>query len=120
MYSRHGEYVDIKTDKNSNLVLTLNRKSARSIKKELLSKGDNDALYELLEDHLCNGLDWVKPEDIATLTDAPILSDVLEQDDNGKVTSCDYVWWYPDYQIKNPVAELFEHGTITFDFEHGE
>ena len=120
MYSRKGEFVNIATDKNSNLILTLNRKSARFIKQEVLGKSDDDALWQLLEDHLCNGLEWVKPEDIAALTDSPIFSDVVEQDDDGIVTACDYVWWYPDYQIKNPVAELFEHGTIMFSFEHGE
>ena len=37
----------------------------------------------------------MRPEDIGALTDAPILSDDIEYDDEGEVVRVGAVYWYP-------------------------
>jgi hypothetical protein len=76
--------------------------------------GTDAMLYDLLEDHLCNGWEWIRPEEIGALTSAPIFSDDCGRDEDGMLTQVGAVYWFPDYQIKSPVEELFRHGSVSF------
>jgi hypothetical protein len=115
MYKRNGFYTNITTDGRRNLVITLNREALEEWS-DLLDKGDNAGLLELLEEHLTNGLEQVHPEEIGALTDSLIFSDVVERDEDNKITSCDYVWWYPNYQVTSPLDELKENGKVIFTY----
>jgi hypothetical protein len=117
MYKRNGFYTNITTDSRRNLVITLNKEAFEEWG-DLLSqdKGDYNTFYELLEEHLTNGLEWINPDDLGAMTDAPILSDVVERDEDNKITSCDYVWWYPNYQVSSPLDELKENGRVIFTY----
>lgn len=76
--------------------------------------GTHEALYRLLEDHLANGWEMVQPEEIGALTSAPILSDEIERNEEGKITSADRVYWYPSYQVSDVIAELRAQGMVLF------
>jgi len=72
------------------------------------------ALYDLLEGIIANSdIDWIQPEEIGALTDAPIFGHV-DRDDQGKVVNVGHVWWYPDYMVSDPIEELATKGTVTF------
>ena len=70
-------------------------------------------LYDLLEDHLCNGWDWIRPEEIGALTSAPILSDECSRNDEGEITSIGAVYWHERYQIESATNELLTTGHMT-------
>ena len=84
---------------------------------QAIAAADLDAdskLGEMIEWQLGNGWSWVRPEDIGALTDAPILSDDIEYDDHGGVVSVGVVYWYPHYDVSDPVAQLLANGYVDF------
>lgn len=58
----------------------------------------------------------VLPEWIGALTDAPIFSDELDYcgGDSDRVRSVGRVWWFPDYQILDPMQILLDTGEVIF------
>jgi hypothetical protein len=75
---------------------------------------DVAAWFELLEYHLCNGWDSLRPEEIGALTACPfIVSDDVQRDDQGRVTRVGKVYWYEQYAIDSPVEELARNGSVT-------
>jgi len=61
-----------------------------------------------------NGWSFVRPEDVGALTDAPIISEDVDTDDQGNVRNVGTVYWYPEYDVRDPVAQLLENGYIEF------
>jgi hypothetical protein len=117
---RIGYYTNLQTDKDNDLIITLNRKNAKGMSKERKIKSEDEVLQDLLEDHLSNGLDWIYPEDVGALTNSPIISDVAEYNDQGELISCDYLWWFPNYQVTDLIKELFKTGKLVFTYEKAE
>lgn len=116
--NRKGYYTNLSEDENRNLVITLNKKAAKEIRKEMLSNGDErQTLWVLLEDHICNSeLEFVLPEEVGALTDSAILSDSAVRNDQGDLIKCDYAWWFPNYAVSNPVEELYKYGKVVFTY----
>lgn len=56
-------------------------------------------------------LEWIAPEAIGALTDAPILGVVRYDGNGGEVYK---VWWYPNYMVRSPVQDLLEDGVCIF------
>jgi hypothetical protein len=113
----HGSYVDLEKAADGNLHIHLHRGGRRhfaEIREQRDAFGINTALHALLEDHLCNGWEMVPPEDVGALTAAPILSDEIARDDDGRVTEAGRVYWYPDYQVRDEIEELREHLILVF------
>ena len=98
------------------IILTPN---GRQELQDRLDNGDNidtdSTLQDLLEDHLGNGWEWVQPEELGALTSAPILSEDCRRDDEGWLIEVGAVYWFPNYQILSPVAELLRVGHVSFD-----
>lgn len=110
-----GRYITLKELDNGNLSLTLTKEG----EEELLDKGENinedeKLLQELLEDAFGNGWTYIYPEQIDALTNAPIIGYDVEIDDKGVLVNVDKVWWYPDYQIKNPIEVMLRDGSVEF------
>lgn len=76
-------------------------------------EGIND-LPELFESArlIGNGWSFIAPEDIGALTAAPIVGYDVDMDDQGTITSAPNVWWYPQYETKDPIEELKSKGSI--------
>ena len=72
-------------------------------------------LGEVIEWQPGNGWSWVRPEEIGALTDAPILSDDIEYDDEGEVVRVGVVYWFPQYDVADPVAQLLASGSVEFE-----
>ena len=86
--SDHGFYVDLEKTDDGNLRIALTengRAEFGTIVEERDKFGIHAALCTLLEDHLCTGWEMVPPEDIGALTAAPILSDDIVRDEEGRV-----------------------------------
>jgi len=65
----------------------------------------DNKLSEVIEWQLANGWSLVRPEDVGALTDAPILSEDIDTDDQGNVRSVGTVYWYPQYDVTGPGHE---------------
>ena len=104
-----------KTDRALRLTLTPEGREELQARVDARQSIDTDsALYDVLEDHLANGWDWIRPEEIGALTSAPILSDECSRDEDGLLTDVGTVYWFERYQIESPVAELFKAGHVEF------
>jgi hypothetical protein len=77
-------------------------------------QGTGEALIENLEYYLCNGWDWVNPEDVGALTAAPILSNDAEYDEATDTTTYHTLWYHERYMIEDPIALLLAGKTVTF------
>ena len=113
----HGFYVDLQKTEGGDLqiVLTENGQTEfATIQEQWDLYGIHAALCALLEDHLYNGWEMVPPEDLGALTSAPILSDEIGRDAEGRVTEAGRVYWYPDYQVRDEIEELRAHLKLLF------
>ncbi len=87
---------------NGNLVLTADNEDRAYIASEQRQYGYLGAESAIQDDLFCNcEFEFILPEDIGALTDAPIISDG------------ENVWWFPDYMITDPWA-LLKQGRVEF------
>jgi hypothetical protein len=72
-------------------------------------------IFEALEALTANdSYGWLRPEEIAALTDAPIIGQDVARDDSGELVSVGAVFWYPQYETTDPIRELMERGRVIF------
>ncbi len=112
-----GFYVDLEKPDDGNLHILLNQNGRRHfaiIREERDTFGIHAALCALLEDHLSSGWEMVPPEDIGALTAAPILSNEIIRDEDGRVIEAGRVYWYPDYAVWDEIEELRTKLSIVF------
>lgn len=69
---------------------------------------------QILEDLMCNGWDYVQPEEIGALTSAPIISPDVTRDDEGEFISVDVVYAYMDYQVDSWVQRLCDGHSVVW------
>lgn len=111
-----GKYVEFDKQANGNLHIILlpeAREDVQEIASSQQLTADNK-LAEVIEWHLGNSWTFVSPEDIGALTEAPILSEGIDYDNHGKVQHVGVVYWYPEYEVKDPVEQLLENGFVDF------
>lgn len=100
---------------DNGLTITLDPSCDRAELRERLAEiGSDDLLAELTENVRCNS-DWdiIPPEAVGALTQAPIIARANWRD-NGTVFTEGPAYWFPSYQVTDPVAELIEHGLVVF------
>lgn len=68
---------------------------------------------DVFEHATCNGLSFVYPEDIGALTDSIIFADD-SQDDDGQYGEETQFFWFPDYQVTDPIEVLATTGKVVF------
>lgn len=90
---------------NKHLQITVEDKS--------ILEGIND-LPELFESVrlIGNGWSFLSSNDVGGLTEAPIVGYMVDWADDGSLESAPDVWWYPQYETKDPIEELREKGSI--------
>lgn len=49
------------------------------------------------------------------LTSAPCIAESMTTAENGERTVLGKLWWFPDYMVRDPLAELLETGVVYFD-----
>lgn len=109
------QYTEFEKQANGNLRITL-LEEARASVQEIASKEitADSKLAETIEWQLSNGWSMVRPEDIGALTEAPILSEEVDFDNQGIARNVGTVYWYPQYDVSDPVAKLLENGYVEF------
>ena len=66
-----------------------------------------------MEHHLGNGWENVTPEEIGALTDCDdIYSDDVARDEEGVLVYMGALWWYPQYEVRNPAEVLVRQGYV--------
>ena len=99
------------TEKENGLLIVL------TDKEELINMmGKVINAVDLLDNarYLGNGWDEIMPEKISALTDSPIIGKGVCWDEEGDIEDVESVYWYPNYQIKNPWTELLINGEVFF------
>lgn len=77
--------------------------------------GSDYALATALDYERDHGWAWVLPEDVANMTDAPMLTDDGRYDPATRTLKVwGSLWWYPDYRTCGPVDVLLTRGAVTF------
>jgi hypothetical protein len=110
------KYVDFEKQANGDLRIILQPETREDVEDIAVQEWTADQkLSEVIEYQLGNGWSWVNPEAIASLTDAPILSEQVETDDDGTVTHVGEVYWYPQYEVTDPVQQLLRDGFVVFE-----
>lgn len=101
-------------DTAGNLVITASNPDRASIADLLHRHGSDTALCDALEFLTCNSdINFIRPEDVAALTDSPILAECSLNDD-GTRDVYGRVWFFPDYMIRDPAAEMATRGRVVF------
>lgn len=95
---------------NGNLQIMVDDTNELQEIKEAVASGDQSdaSMYDAFESLVAIGYQWISPEDIGALTDAPILANGSLDDPRVKI------WWYPDYQVKSPLEDIAETGKTIF------
>lgn len=86
---------------------------------ELIDKPSVEAINDLLEACRMIGNDWyiVPAEDIGALTDSPIIGNgaiYAEEGDQDRPMDYEKVWWFPDYQVVDPIEVLLKYRFVIF------
>lgn len=101
---------------NGNLVFTMDEEDRATWKAELAEQeylDIEDVFYDSGLGGNCD-LDTVQPHQIGALTDSPIFAEAVEYDPGGVIGATGNVWWFPDYQVINPLETLLETGRVVF------
>jgi hypothetical protein len=110
-----GQFVDLeKIDSNLRIARSVGRRLFRDIQNVRDWLGIDAALRVLLDDHLANGWDEIKPEEIGALTSALIISDEAIRNPDGSLLSVGHVYWNERYQVDDEIDELRTAGAIVF------
>lgn len=86
-------------------------------RRELAEADGYPARESLVAEWLHERFEFLRPESIGALTDAPILGDsyAIERDENGElIHTGGPVWWFPDYAVRDPWEELKNTGRVIF------
>lgn len=113
MITDYGHYVTLRKIPNG---LELTATENLHIDAELFrGRSESNALSDILEDHLCNGWEWVLPEEVGALTDGDILTDTAQRDDQGELVSVGCVYWNSMYQVQSTVEILLNTGVVVWE-----
>jgi len=79
---------------------------------------DTELYQETFEDAVAvDGWRTLDPADIGALTDSPIICDdqwTVDDDGDFEVFPEAKVWWFPNYQVENPMDTLATTGEVIF------
>lgn len=113
-----GTYSDLQKLPNGKLKISLTNEGRHALDHFEQIRGEfgiDEAIRELLEDHLCGTWEEVFPEEIGALISAMLLTDDVERNDDGRVTRIGRVYWNPCYAVMDEIRELRERSYVVFD-----
>jgi hypothetical protein len=95
-----GKYTEFEKQLNGNLRIVLLEEGRESVEEIAAKEITADSkLAETIEWQLGNGWSMLRPEDISALTEAPILSEEVDFDNQGRARNVGTVYWYPQYDV---------------------
>jgi hypothetical protein len=106
------------TDANGNMVITADQESRDDLRDLHARQENGDLSFPDIESRVFEELHLqeVRPEEIGALTSAPIVTDDVDRDDDGKLTRIGRVWWFPNYQVECLTETLQQRGTVRLTF----
>lgn len=110
--------MDLIIENNGNLTFAIGSAADYEALTELRERNNDDRMF-LLDaldyfGHSCNDrMHVVRPETFGALTDAPIVTNHLDHQDNGKEICTGEVWWYPQYETIHLGDVLLKTGRVT-------
>lgn len=106
---------------DGSLKISLNKQDPEAFLEvqEMIDKPLDEAFLDLLESCRMIGNDWylVPAEDIGALTCSPIIGQgamYAEEGDQDRPINYEKVWWFPNYQIIDPIEEILSKGFVIF------
>jgi hypothetical protein len=109
------QLVDFEKQEDGSLRISL-IESERGEVEALRDMPTADALAELFEYQTSNGWEWIRPEETGDLTDAPMITDHVDRDDQGSIVKIAHVWFDNNYMVRDPIDHLLRDGSIVFDY----
>jgi hypothetical protein len=109
------QYTELTKTENGNLLITLTDEGREKMEELLASNLPHiNVMLELLEHHLCNGWEALRPEEIGMMTGCElILSDDVDRDDEHAVLRVGHIYWHPNYMMVDELEALCATGTFT-------
>ena len=113
-----GNYIDIYITDEGDLFTIATKEAIKEFGEngnELREKyNEMDSLYELFEDIICNSnWNFIAPEQIGALTDAPIIASGVYYDDNGDIEDLlEDIYWHGNYQVESTIKKIFNGGLV--------
>jgi hypothetical protein len=104
----------IRATVRQNTVLLSADNESRSELADAFRSGGYPRAEQYVGEALHERWEFVRPEEVGALTDAPILAecDGIVRNDNGDLTEVGKVCWYPNYQVFDPWAILRNTGRV--------
>lgn len=107
--------IDFDVLESGALRITMNVVAREELKTTYQECGYQEALSTLIEVARSGyNYEFVMPEQINALTDAPIFAEDMTIEDNGACTFHGKVWWLANYALVNEIEELVEKGEVEF------
>lgn len=107
MASERGRYANL-TKTDGNLLITLTEEGRAEIDEVIERNSSQDGVVcDLIQDHLGNGWEEVRPEAVGALTD-----DISWDEDGEVVTHLGRVYWHERYQVEDSIEALRGGGLI--------
>lgn len=112
---------DIKIIANGDLLMTASDETRAEMADMLRDPNWNywSVFAELLEIYLCNGsytpFDAGEGNPFVGLSSAPCIAESMCYSDSGELEIDGRFWYYPNYAITDPLAELKNKGRVIFD-----
>jgi hypothetical protein len=100
---------------NGKLRLTASKGYKRELRQRYIDRGGSDTFEDGTESYWTNGWGIFSADLLGQLSSAPIIVEDLTINDDNSRTLNGNAWWYPDYQILDPVEEILKHKYVDFD-----
>ena len=109
-------YLTHQQTKHGDLLIRIDHDGRNELRAQVKDAGfQSDVfMYDTFEWLLGNSdLEWIAPEEIGALTDAPILG-IVDRYGNGVLKRVENSFWYPNYCLRSPQEDLVEYGEVIF------
>ena len=100
---------------NGDMILTADSDFRDEISAFLADGRDpSGEIAEMILDRCNDGPDFILPEWVGAMTDAPIIAEHVNFTDDGTPEIEGRVWWFPSYMVTDPWRELADTGVVRF------
>ena len=107
--------MSIRTERKGDILTIIADAETRDALGDIYTNGAGyPAAEALVAEELHGDWEFVRPEDVGALTDAPILCDEVLYEDNGDKTITGIIAWFPQYETRDPWQELYGLGMVHF------
>jgi len=116
---RSGEYLTLIGTENGNLILRPSKEGIEKAKelleyREINKSGILVDEATMLDAHISNNWDYIRPEEVGALTDATIIAQDVQRDDSGDLVAVDRVYAHGNYMVEDPIETWSEGKDVLY------